>query len=92
MDVKEAVKSAKNYVSDLLVDEGLSNLGLEEIEYDDGDQAWNITLGFSRPWNSSRNALLTSTGDVAAKRTYRVVKVREQDGKVLSFKRREIQD
>ncbi|WP_269930909.1 hypothetical protein [Aminobacter sp. HY435] len=90
MDVKEAVKAAKNYVSDLLAEEGMTNLGLEEIEFDDAERTWNVTLGFSRPWNSQRNALTTITGDNSAKRAYRVVKVRDKDGEILSVKRREL--
>ena len=34
MDVKEAVNTAKAYVAELFANEGLSNLGLEEVEFD----------------------------------------------------------
>jgi len=91
MDVKEAVKRAKNYVAEIFEDEGLSNLGLEEIEHDDQSGTWNVTLGFSRPWNTTRNALTALTGDLAARRTYKVVRVRDVDGEILSVVRRENQ-
>ena len=51
MDVKDAVNAAKTYVAQLFADEGLSNLGLEEVEFDDGSGAWRVTVGFSRPWD-----------------------------------------
>ena len=89
MDVKEAVKRAKTYVAELFSEEGLTNLGLEEIEYDDQAGTWDVTLGFSRPWNTTRSALTALTGEAAARRTYRVVKVRGSDGEVLSVKRRD---
>jgi hypothetical protein len=92
MDVKQAVVLAKRYIADLLADEGVINLGLEEIDRDDTAGVWHVTLGFSRPWNSVRNALTALTGDVAAKRSYRIVTVRDLDGEVLSVKRRDPQD
>ena len=91
MDVKEAVKRAKDYVAEIFDEEGLSNLGLEEIEHDDHAGTWNVTLGFSRPWNTTRNALTALTGDTAARRTYKVVRVRDADGEILSVLRRENQ-
>ena len=89
MDVKEAVMKAKAFVSDVFAEEGIFNLGLEEIEKDEDEGIWLVTLGFSRPWNSVRNAVTAITGDVAAKRAYRVVSVRDFDGQVLSVKKRD---
>jgi len=93
MDVKEAVAVAKRYIAELLADEGLTNLGLEEIDHDDTAGVWHVTLGFSRPWNTVKNALTALTGDLGtARRTYRVVTLRDADGVVLSVKRRDSQD
>jgi len=91
MDVKEAVKSAKSYVSDLLAEEGVFNLALEEVEYDDGRDEWNITVGFTRPIDNPRNTLAAITGSIPEKRAYRIVKIRDIDQKVLSVKIREFQ-
>ena len=38
MDVKEAVTLAKNHITDLFAAEGIINLGLEEVEYDDAHE------------------------------------------------------
>lgn len=89
MDAKEAVKSAKRYVSEMLAEEGIVNLGLEEIEKDDAEKTWNITLGFSRPWNALKGPLATVAGESPARRAYRIIRIRESDGEVLSMKRRE---
>ncbi|MEE2953085.1 hypothetical protein SAMN06297251_12462 [Fulvimarina manganoxydans] len=89
MDVKEAVRRAKTYVTDLLAEEGLTNLGLEEIEYDESRNVWRVTVGFSRPWNTPRSALSNLTIDPALKRAYRVVDIRDDNGEVLSLRRRE---
>ncbi|PSJ57522.1 hypothetical protein [Kumtagia ephedrae] len=82
MEAKEAVKAAKRYVIDLLADEQVSNLGLEEIEL--SGKVWNITLGFSRPWDQG-----TVFPPRDTKRDYRVVRLRDSDGEILSIKRLE---
>jgi len=88
IDVKDAVAKAKVYVADLFSDETLFNLGLEEVEWDGEAEVWRVTLGFSRPWNTARNAFTAISGEQAAKRAYRVVTMRG-DGEVMSLKRRE---
>jgi hypothetical protein len=89
MDVKQAVRAAKDYVSDILSEEGLTNLGLEEVQFNDNDNTWEVTLGFSRPWNSVQNALTKLTGDETPRRVYRVIRVQDRDGRILSFRKRE---
>ena len=89
MEVKEAVKVAKDYVADILKEEGVVNLGLEEIEFGEGDNTWHVTLGFSRPWNTVRNALTAMTGENAPRRVYRVVKIKDDDGRVISLTKRD---
>jgi hypothetical protein len=75
MNVKEAVKAAKRWILDVMDDEQPTNLGLEEVEFDEAQGIWKITLGFSRPWNSSRNALSALAGETK-KRAYRTIIVR----------------
>jgi hypothetical protein len=87
MDVKEAVKVAKSYVADVFGDEGLTNLGLEEVERGEGAEAWRVTVGFSRPWNTLRNPYTMVTGELAPRRSYKVVSLRD-NGEVISVKQR----
>ena len=47
MDVKTASLMAKKYLIDLFEDEGISNVGLEEVEFDELSNSWRITIGFS---------------------------------------------
>jgi hypothetical protein len=90
MEVREAVSIAKNWVKEILADENVSNVGLEEIEHDERQGVWHVTIGFSRPWNASRNSALSAIVEAASqKRAYRVITVREPNGEVLSMKRRE---
>jgi hypothetical protein len=99
MDIKEAVAKAKAFVAETFADEDPSNLGLEELEFDDEEKTWNITIGFSRPWqdptlNPSIVSLL-GAGSLAnlrrLQRSYKVVRIKE-DGTVLSLKNRVMTD
>ena len=45
MDVKQAVQIAKQYVSDLFEGEPITNVGLEEVVYQDESDTWGITVG-----------------------------------------------
>lgn len=88
MEVADAIRRAKVYAAEVLKDERISNLGLEEIDRD--DDIWLITVGFSRPWDARGDLLSRVNGDSLKKeRSYRVVKIRDVDGEVVSFKRHE---
>ena len=94
MDVKDAVNIAKSWVQEILADEDVQNIGLEEVEYDSQDRVWDVTVGFSRRWNSPTDSQLTGLAAALAvtqpalKRAYRVVSISDIDGKVVSMKRR----
>ena len=51
MDVKEAVGLAKRYVVDLFSDEEITDVGLEEVVFDEPAGDWRVMIGFSRRWN-----------------------------------------
>jgi hypothetical protein len=85
MDVKEAVAAAKQHIRELFAEEAIENLGLEEVEFNDQAREWQITLGFSRPWNIPS---LNPFADQRS-RSYKVVRISEQTGKVISVKNRE---
>src|SRR5688572_25894281 len=93
MEVKDAVRLAKTHIVDLFGDEGVSNLGLEEVLYDDTEAIWRVTVGFSRPWDRAYGGItasLVSAGfDPGPRRSYKVVEIRDDSGRVLSVKNRE---
>ena len=83
MEATEAVKTAKQYVTDLFADEGIVELGLEELDVDQG-RYWKITIGFSRPWSGSIPSVLGGqTG-----RSYKIVRIDDVNGRILSVKDR----
>lgn len=83
MNVKEAVARAKQYVKDLFGEEGISNVGLEEVDFD--GTCWSVTIGFSRPWNQGVGGGLASLVS-AVSRDYKIVKVEDDTGEILSVK------
>ncbi len=87
MQVKEAVVRAKGYLEELFKDEGLRELGLEEVEFDESADSWSVTLGFSRPWDS---ALGAAAGILKPNRSYKVVRIANSDGHPISIKNREL--
>jgi len=93
MDVKEAISSAKAYLADIYADESISNVGLEEVEYDHAADRWLVTLGLSRPFNTPRTRaqeVIDSINGAAPslKRMYKVLTL-TADGTVVSMKNRE---
>ncbi len=88
MDVKQAVRTAKTYLADLMADEGIENLGLEEVQFDEITQQWNVTIGFSRPWDRKNPLVATLTEYGRTDRSYKVLSINDADGRVKSLKDR----
>lgn len=87
MDVKQAVQHAKSQIQYLFGDEGIKNLGLEEVVYDDKNQIWEVTIGFSRPWDESKNALAAIAGqNTYWRRTYKIVVIDDVAGELIAVR------
>lgn len=87
ISVKEAVKLAFDYVQELFQGEQLTDLGLEEVEYDDASPSWLVTVGFSRPWDAINGSFAAIAGLSRAKsRSFKVVKIK--GGQVVSLRDR----
>ncbi|WP_081413113.1 hypothetical protein [Chitinilyticum aquatile] len=87
MDVKQAVKIAKDYVLELFSDEELVNVGLEEVELVQPDDEWVVTIGFSRPWDAPSNTL-AAIASGGPRRAFKVVTISNSSHNVLSVKDR----
>ena len=90
MDVKEVVELAKRHIVEIYANEQITNVGLEEVDFDGTKSVWSVTIGFSRPWDEPRNAFAVLAAQGAyTRRTYKMLRVSDKDGKVLSIKNRE---
>lgn len=90
MDVKGAVGLAKQHIAHLFEEEELSNVGLEEVEWDEEHQEWIVTIGFSRPWDQPKNSLATLASSIYPRRTFKIVRISAQDQRVISVKNKAI--
>ena len=89
MDAKEAIARAKAYVMEVFSGEGISNLGLEEIFFDDASNSWDVTVGFSRPWDIVGNNAITSlVGNTSSRRSYKTLRISNDGGAILFLKNR----
>ncbi len=91
MDVKEAVREAKQYVLELFAGEEIMDLGLEEVKLDECSNAWKVTLGFSRPWDR-RFAPPVNLREYAQRRSYKVLCINDETGQVESLEDRILVD
>lgn len=90
MNVKEAVAHAKAHILDLFADENLTNVGLEEVEFEAQSREWIVTIGFSRPWDEPRSPLAAALSNSnAPRRAYKVLRISDNTNQVLSVKNRE---
>lgn len=93
MDVKEAARTAKEYLADLFSEEEITDVGLEEVAFDGLSSEWRITMGFSRPWNRQRGHMnvFAALGDrqpSQMERSYKVIAINDESGAVISLKDR----
>jgi hypothetical protein len=85
MELKDAVARAKAYVSEIFADENISEIGLEEVEFDDENSRWKITIGFYRGLVSASNEIFRSLH-----RTYKTVALSDTSGELISIKNRDV--
>ena len=84
MDVREAVRTAKDYVNELFEEEGIRNIGLEEVTFEQTSNAWKVTIGFSRPWDL-KGPLATALVDGQHARSYKLLSLNDTSGRVESL-------
>ena len=87
MEVKEAAQMAKEYLIDLFAGEEITNVGLEEVEFDNMSNDWKITIGFSRPWDQNKG-FITALGESRPARSYKVIRISDTGSHVVSLKDR----
>ena len=79
MDVKEAAKLAKDYIANLFADEGITNIGLEEIVRRSPEKVWEVTVGFSRPWDHGGLSTIM-VGQTGLRRSYKLLRIDDGTG------------
>jgi hypothetical protein len=95
LEVSEAIRTAKKYVLQVFADESILDVGLEEVSYDDSSNVWNVTVGFTRPWERARTRVPSAlylnpdAHDPRKRRTYKRVLISDRDGKPVAIQNRD---
>jgi len=87
MEVKEAVRAAKNYVMALFADENPVDVMLEEVSFQQETGQWLVTIGFSRLGTDEER--MGPRLRFPAPRTMKVITIGDQDQRVVSVRNRE---
>ena len=91
MEVKEAAQAAKAIVASLFADDRISNLLIEEVDFEELPETWKITVGFFRqPEVDSKSVAGAILPLGQRQRSFKVVRIRDRDGQVLSVKHRSV--
>ena len=89
MDVKQAVKTAKDYVVSLYDEGEIMDIGLEEVDFDYCSDQWRVTIGFSRPWDKENSVSIPFPySDARRPRSYKQVRIDDRDGRIAYLKDR----
>lgn len=94
VDVKQAIRAARDYITEVYAPETPRGLQLEEVELTDDEGYWLVTFGFdtdreAEPIDPVRERVLSVQGIKTPPRyvrDYKVIKIRADDGKPLSMK------
>jgi uncharacterized protein YdeI (YjbR/CyaY-like superfamily) len=89
MNVKAAVQKAMEYVTEMFEAEQPTNIGLEEVSFNEEDNTWEVTIGLSRPWDYPKS-LIQSLQAQEPRRQYKTVKIDNKIGEVKSIKIRDV--
>ena len=85
MDVKQAVQMAKEHVGEIFADEPIENVGLEEVEFDELNKVWVVTIGFLRYWGRPRDNIIRA---LSTARDFKIIRIEDESGRVQSVKHR----
>ena len=87
LDLKDAVKIAKREIVNVFEEEGIYDVALEEVRFDDRTGVWRVTIGFARPFrNKGSLEKLVSSLD---RRDFKVV-VLDPDGRLAAVEERRL--
>lgn len=91
LGMKEAIRRAKQEITEIFADEEISELGLEEVRFDESLGVWKITLGFTRPWRNPKSAF-SGLSPSLAQRDFKVVTLDGTDGRLVAIEERRLME
>lgn len=87
MRPQQVIDLAKTYVVELFAGEGATDIGLEELSFDEKEGVWEVTIGFSRSWDQRFSLRLGAESQTKPPpRTFKVILIRDSDAVVLGIR------
>jgi hypothetical protein len=93
LDIKQAVKNALDYVTDIIPNSGLIDPRLEEVESSTDGRTWYITVSFIRqipPKSVAEKIAELANHFNPSDREYKLIAIDAETGKPLSMKIRQL--
>ncbi len=91
MTPKQAITLAKSWVGDIVAEEGVAQIDLEEIRYDDAKGQWLITVGFYRVTPKANHGGLGGLLVGNARKSFKLIRIDDQAETVLSMEHRAVE-
>ena len=79
MKVKDVAQQAIVHIAEIFESEQPENIGLEEISFNENEKIWEVTIGFSRPWDHQKPGLLSGLQGLLPARHYKYSKNRRHN-------------
>lgn len=92
MKAKEAIAQAKALLADFYADEVIAGIRLEEVEFDEPNDSWLITLGILRPPIEPASTIVAQAmpNNLQLTRTYKILRIPNNVADEPSMKIREL--
>ena len=93
LNANEAVGRAFMTIRELIPEDQLPNLALEEVEFDDKNEEWRITVGYDSPRvikKTSPASSLFGTTTEETERNYKILRIDGHTGDFISMKIRKL--
>lgn len=96
MTPKQAIALAKAWILDIFADEGIIDVTLEEVRFDDEREHWLITIGFYRPVSeAAARAVIPLVGALVGtprmRKAFKTVRIDNKNAAVLGIEHRAVE-
>ena len=82
MNAEQVVQKARDLVVTFFQDQGISRVGLEELDFNYNENQWTVTIGYEQNWNDA-----SQFGE--QNRVYKEL-ILDKDGQLVGIRNRDV--